>query len=109
MKPAATILLLCLFAVFSIAVKTELRREKSPVATLKIGEPMPDFELADVGGNTVELSEAIRGKKLVMINFWASWCGPCRVEMPSFEKLYNDEKDHGFIIQIGRASCREIV
>ena len=98
MKSAATILLLCLFAVFSIAVKTELRREKSPVATLKIGEPMPDFELADVSGNTVELSEAIRGKKLVMINFWASWCGPCRVEMPSFEKLYNDEKDHGFII-----------
>jgi peroxiredoxin len=98
MKTAAGALFLCLFAVFSIALKTELRREKSPVATLKIGEPMPDFELADVNGKTVKFGEAIRGKKVVMINFWASWCGPCRVEMPSFEKLYNDEKDHGFII-----------
>src|SRR5947199_9486152 len=98
MKTAATILFLCLFAVFSIAVKNELRREKSPVATLKIGEPMPDFELADTTGKTVKLSEVLRGKKIVMINFWATWCGPCRVEMTSIGKIYNDERERGFTI-----------
>ena len=98
MKTAVLVLFLCLFAVFSFTLKTELRREKSPVATLKIGEAMPDFELPDSNGKAVKLSEALREKKLVMINFWATWCGPCRVEMPSFEQLYNEQKDNGFTI-----------
>jgi peroxiredoxin len=98
MRSAAVILFLCLFAVFSFAVKTELRREKSPVAALKIHEPMPDFELPDVSGKAVKLSEVIRDKKIVMINFWATWCGPCRIEMPGFEKLYNEQKNNGFVI-----------
>jgi peroxiredoxin len=98
LKAALTILFLGLFAAFSITLKTELRHEKSPVAMLKIGEIMPDFELPDSTGKTVKLSEAIKDKKLVMVNFWATWCGPCRVEMPSFEKLYNEEKNNGFTI-----------
>ena len=87
-----------MFAVFSITLKTRLRREKSPIAALKIGEAMPDFALPDLGGKTVKLSEVVRDKKLVMINFWATWCGPCRVEMPSFEQLYNEQKNNGFTI-----------
>jgi peroxiredoxin len=98
LKAALTILFLGLFAAFSITLKTELRREKSPLAALKIGEVMPDFELPDSSGKTVKLSEVLRDKKLVMVNFWATWCGPCRVEMPSFEKLYNEQKNSGFTI-----------
>jgi peroxiredoxin len=98
LKIAITVLFLCLFAVFSFTLKTELRREKSPVATLKIGDPMPDFELPDSNGKTIKLSEVLREKKLVLINFWATWCGPCRVEMPSFEQLYNEQKNNGFTI-----------
>jgi len=98
LKSAAVLLFLCLFAVFSIALKTELRREKSPVAALKIKEPMPDFELPDVTGKRVKFSDTLRDKQIVLINFWATWCGPCRVEMPTFEKLYREEKEHGFII-----------
>src|SRR5437870_955488 len=59
---------------------------------------MPDFALPDVGGKTVKLSEVVRNKKVVMINFWATWSGPCRVEMPSFEQLYNEQKNNGFTI-----------
>jgi len=44
----------------------------------------PDFSLKDLDGNTVKLSD-YRGK-IVFLNFWASWCGPCTSEMPEFEK-----------------------
>jgi peroxiredoxin len=98
LKTVGSILFLCLFAVFSFTLKTELRREKSPVAALKIGDAMPDFALPDSSGKMVKLSEVLREKKLVLINFWATWCGPCRVEMPSFEQLYHEQKNNGFVI-----------
>ena len=53
---------------------------------LKVGDQAPNFQLYDLSGNTVTLSE-YRGS-VVFINFWATWCGPCRVEMPAMEALY---------------------
>jgi len=60
-----------------------------PVAkykVIKLGDPAPDFQLRDLNGRLVTLSE-LRGK-VVLLNFWATWCGPCRVEMPAMEQLY---------------------
>ena len=48
----------------------------------------PDFSVEDVDGLTVRLSD-MRGKPVVL-NFWASWCPPCRAEMPDFEKVYQE-------------------
>jgi peroxiredoxin len=54
--------------------------------SIKLGEPAPNFQLLDMQGRLVALSD-LRGK-VVMVNFWATWCGPCRVEMPAMEALY---------------------
>ncbi|HEY1792034.1 MAG TPA: TlpA disulfide reductase family protein [Opitutaceae bacterium] len=88
----------CAFAVFSILLKNDLRREKSPLDSLPLGHPMPDFSLAGADGGEYTLSRIVPAKKLVMINFWASWCQPCRMEMPEFESLYHADSQKGLII-----------
>ena len=58
--------------------------------------PAPNFTLADRDGNTVSL-EDLRGQ-VVMINFWASWCGPCREEMPLLEQIHQRYQPLGFTL-----------
>lgn len=60
------------------------------------GFTAPDFTLQTLDGQTVTLSD-LRGKT-VLVNLWASWCPPCKSEMPTFEKVYNDYKSQGFVI-----------
>ena len=56
----------------------------------------PDFRLKDLNGHEVTLKDH-RGK-IVFLNFWATWCPPCREEMPSMEKLYSEFRDKDFIM-----------
>lgn len=55
------------------------------------GNLPPDFELTTLAGEQVKLSE-LKGKKVVL-NFWATWCPPCKAEMPHMENYYNNNKD----------------
>ena len=61
-----------------------------------IGTPAPDFILTDMQGQKVTLSQ-FRGK-VVVLNFWATWCPPCKDEMPSMEQLYRDYRDNGLVM-----------
>ena len=56
----------------------------------------PDFTLTDLNGNNVSLSD-YRGQN-VYVNFWASWCGPCRVEMPDIEEIHGEYQDKDLIV-----------
>ena len=56
-----------------------------------VGHRAPDFTLRDAEGKPVQLSRVLK-EKAVLLNFWATWCPPCREEMPSMERVYRDYK-----------------
>ena len=58
---------------------------------LEIGNVAPNFELQSLSGEIVKLTD-YNGKKIIL-NFWASWCGPCKVEMPHMQNYYNKNKE----------------
>jgi peroxiredoxin len=63
----------------------------------EVGYLAPDFALPDLAGRTVRLSD-FRGRKAVFVNFWATWCPPCRAEMPTMERAYLAYRDRGLEI-----------
>lgn len=81
-----------------ILVKLEpiMREREQEAAILAIGKEAPEIVLPNPAGQTLKLSD-LRGK-VVMIDFWASWCKPCRAENPNVVRMYNELKGKGFEI-----------
>ena len=66
----------------------------APALAVAPAGPAPKFQLVSMAGKPVNLDQ-VKGQ-VVMLNFWASWCGPCRAEMPILEKLHAKYKPMGF-------------
>ncbi len=91
MRLIVTLLLLFLF--FSPLSALQAAPAENAQESLK---PAPIFELPDINGKKVSLAD-FKGK-VVLINFWATWCGPCKAEMPSLNNLYAAFKNEGFVV-----------
>jgi peroxiredoxin len=70
--------------------------DRSGVKGERDRKPAPNFSLQDADGRTVQLSD-YRGK-VVLLNFWATWCGPCKMEIPWFVEFERKHKDQGFAV-----------
>lgn len=78
--------------------------ENLPVG-LKKDHRAPTFSIKTLAGETVSL-EDYKGKK-ILLNFWATWCPPCKAEMPDMEELYNEYKDEDFVVLAVNATISE--
>lgn len=68
------------------------------IEKVTIGKHFTDFEMSDTTGVTHKLSEYVGKENVILLDFWASWCGPCIEEMPNLQKTYDRFKDKGFEI-----------
>ena len=81
---------------------TEPTTQTTTVTTTRAGDRF-NFTTTDVDGNTVSLSD-YSNAKVIMINMWETWCGPCVNEMPDLQRLYTNYKSRGFLILGATAS-----
>jgi peroxiredoxin len=88
--------LLLLMALGAGCSRKENAVEAASVKPVSDRRPAPDFSLKDENGAAVKLSD-YRGK-VVLLNFWATWCGPCKIEIPWFVEFESRYKDQGFAV-----------
>ncbi|WP_373892947.1 thiol-disulfide oxidoreductase ResA [Virgibacillus sp. CBA3643] len=103
-----TSILIVLVAAVAFALVSNLQADNS---IYQVGDQAPDFQLQQVNANneleSVQLSD-LRGKG-VMLNFWGTWCEPCKDEMPYMQDLYPEYKDKGIEIVAVSLDATEIV
>ena len=85
----------------TIAPESKLVDASAPVDLPQVGQVAPDFQYTMPDGSTHMLSQ-LRGKK-VLVNFWATWCGPCRSEMPDLQKALGETGDSVVVLGVNKA------
>jgi peroxiredoxin len=103
-KVIAAVVLIALLGVAIVqamdkkAEPENVSQEAANMGGLKVGAKAPDFELKTLAGDTVKLSD-LKGKK-VMLNFWATWCPPCKAEMPAMEEFHKEAGEDIVILAV---------
>ena len=82
----------------SLASEEQFAASRARAAAFDVGNDIKDFEAETLDGEIVSVSGAREGKQVVLVEFWASWCGPCRVEIPHMKQAYADYGPQGFEI-----------
>ena len=73
-----------------------------------LGAPMPDFTFTDINGVSHTLSETLKEKEMVLINHWATWCGPCRMLAPVVEEVSAAHADDVVVGKVDVDKCPEL-
>lgn len=84
--------------VAKVSFISDLKKRVAVMKTVDIGRKAPDFTMNDVADKPIALSSKIGKSKLLLIDFWASWCGPCRAENPNVVKVWKEFNKKGFDI-----------
>ena len=84
----------------TIAPESKLVGDTAPADIPQVGQPAPDFQYTMPDGSTHTLAQ-LRGKK-VLVNFWATWCGPCRSEMPDLQKAQGEMGDSVVVLGVNK-------
>jgi thiol-disulfide isomerase/thioredoxin len=85
-----------LFRLVGAAALALVVSRTTPVDALEKGQAAPEIGLTDLTGKSIKLSD-MRGK-VVLVDFWASWCGPCRESLPVLDKLSKTYRDQGLVV-----------
>ena len=80
---------------------SDLIQGSEPLPVPSLDAPAPDFELTSLSGETIQLKD-YRGKP-VLLNFWATWCAPCRLEMPAFQSRFEEGAGELAIVAVNNA------
>jgi peroxiredoxin len=109
---------LLLFAAATVAIHYEVKvrlhvgttaGSVGAIGKLKVGDAAPDFSLPDLADAPVTLA-GFRGHKVVVLDFWATWCGPCRVAMPGLQALHEDLKAQGIeLVSVNQSERKDQV
>ena len=82
----------------SVAVVRRAVERQDMLSSLSVGKNYKDFDLPSLSGDTVVLSDVLSNSKYVLVEFWASWCSPCRAEIPNLKAAYDKYQAQGFEI-----------
>lgn len=100
----STVLMSMLIFYIFLIERPMLRQRPSPWTKIKIGQTAPDFTLKDVSGNAITLSN-FQGK-LVLVDFWGVWCGPCTKSLPQVQNLFENFETKGLMVIAIHASLQ---